>query len=395
MAEAFIQPDFLQGTTAEEIQQRMMNNLPEDIDGTPGGFAYDFTMPTALEKSELLNFHLIRAIMIMFPQWAWGDWLDKHAQSVGLTRRAATQASGTLTVTGISGTVIPAGFLFAVPAVNDSPAIEFAVQEETVIGASGSADISVAAVESGKSGNVPAGSVVIMTQPVTGITTITNPEAISGGTEEEDDETLRERILETLRNIGNSFVGCDADYIRWAKEVDGVGTVLIDTQYETAHPNYVRLTVLDRNGFPANDAILRNVYRHIMGVDRDSGEGDRTEERLAPIGAVLFVEPPGGTEIAYSITNLSLKEGFDTEAVLRAFGENLRNYYPAAKEAGVVRYTQVCSILSRTNGVIDFSALTMNGQTENITIGAGEYPYTKSLSTDGETEVQLFSVGGE
>ena len=71
-------PDFIDGSTPEDIQERMMANLPEDIDDMPGGFPYDFTMPSAIEKSELIQFHLVRALMAAFPQYAWGEWLDLH-----------------------------------------------------------------------------------------------------------------------------------------------------------------------------------------------------------------------------------------------------------------------------------------------------------------------------
>ena len=63
----FIQPDFMQGSTEAEIHERMMANLPDDIDDMPGGFPYDFTMPAAIEKSEFINYHMARALMIAFP----------------------------------------------------------------------------------------------------------------------------------------------------------------------------------------------------------------------------------------------------------------------------------------------------------------------------------------
>ncbi len=48
----FMAPDFVAGQSAEEVHARMMAALPLDIDRTPGGFPYDLTYPTALEKSE-------------------------------------------------------------------------------------------------------------------------------------------------------------------------------------------------------------------------------------------------------------------------------------------------------------------------------------------------------
>ena len=39
----FTTPDFMDSSSAEEIHERMMENLPDDIDDMPGGFPWDFT----------------------------------------------------------------------------------------------------------------------------------------------------------------------------------------------------------------------------------------------------------------------------------------------------------------------------------------------------------------
>ena len=228
----FTPPSWYIGETAEQIQARMMKQLPPDIDNIEGGFPYDFTMPTALEEDELINFVLIETIKIMFPAWAYGIYMDYHAAGVGLTRRAAAHAVGVITVTGVPGTQIPEGTIFCVPAVGDTPAIEYATQSVAAIGtaaeeeAYGTVDIPVQAVEGGVTGNVAADTVVFMAP----------------------DDDLYERIVLQEQTAGESFTGCDADYIRWAKEVDGVGTVLVDAQFEETHPNWVKLIVLDSNG---------------------------------------------------------------------------------------------------------------------------------------------------
>lgn len=60
MQPEFTRPEFIENNSAEEIHQRMMNNLPADIDDMPGGFPFDFTMPAALEKDEFINSHTAR-----------------------------------------------------------------------------------------------------------------------------------------------------------------------------------------------------------------------------------------------------------------------------------------------------------------------------------------------
>ena len=57
----FHRPECFDGSTTDEIHERMMASLPDDIDDMPAGFPYDFTRPAAEEKSEFINYHLIRA----------------------------------------------------------------------------------------------------------------------------------------------------------------------------------------------------------------------------------------------------------------------------------------------------------------------------------------------
>lgn len=64
----FHRPECFDGSTTDEIHERMMASLPDDIDDMPAGFPYDFTRPAAEEKSEFINYHLIRAVMLAFPQ---------------------------------------------------------------------------------------------------------------------------------------------------------------------------------------------------------------------------------------------------------------------------------------------------------------------------------------
>ena len=72
----FKQPEWLDGITTRGIEEKMMSNLPLDIDKTEGGFAWDLTYPTAIEKAEMLQYYMVMALKTMFPQWAEGRWLD-------------------------------------------------------------------------------------------------------------------------------------------------------------------------------------------------------------------------------------------------------------------------------------------------------------------------------
>jgi len=360
----------MDGQDSETIHKRMMDALPPDIDTTQGGFPWDFTKPTADEKAELLEFELMEGLKLMHPMWAYDTWLDLHAKEVGLTRKEANPASGYLTITGVPGTTIPEGFIFAVPATGGTAAIEYSVVENTDIDPGGSANVLVQAVIPGIAGNVAANTITIMATPMTGITGIANEEPMTGGTERESDDDLWQRIDDVNAGAGESFVGNDADYKRWAEEVSGVGTALPIPEWDG--PGTVKIILLDSNGDPASPTIIAAVYEYIVSPS------DRMQ-RKAPIGATVTVDKPNELMINYAFM-LTLETGYTAEAVVTAFKADLLKYYVEAKEEGVVRYNRVAAVLTGLEGVIDHTGLQINGGTANVAINDDEYPITGTVT---------------
>lgn len=375
MAQEFITPDFMLGTSAEEIQQRMMNNLPEDIDGMPGGFAYDFTKPTALEKSEIINFHLVRVLMLMFPQWAWGEWLDLHGQQKGVIRKEAVRASGFVTITGVPGTRLASGFIVCTAAANDAPSVLFALDDELILPANGTGTVAVTALEAGRGSNVKAGTVVIMAQPLTGIASITNAADITGGTEEEDDEAYQARIMEAYASEGTSYIGNDADLIRWAKEVPGIGDCIVNSAWDG--PGTIKLSLVDANGEPANAALCEAVYGHIISPN------DRQERLLQAGSGTLTVVPATTIAMSYVCAGIEYDDTTDPATIKKDFESALKTYYTTAKRDAEIRYVKVHALLADIPGVEDFASLTMNGAVSNIPLDADEYPATVLIELEG------------
>lgn len=358
-------PMILTDVDDDIIHARMLEALPNDIDKTEGGFAHDFTRPAALEKAEMM-IAVNDAVQVFFPAWSYGGYLDKLAGSVGLSRKAAQPAETYLEITGTEGTIVPTGFIFATPKSGDIASIEFAVVESTTISAEGKATVLVRCTETGLIGNVPENSITLMSSPMKGVTTIRNPAAATGGIETEDDESLRARIEEREKNNEASFVGNDSDYKRWAKEVDGVGSVVVVPEWMGKGSGTVKLIVMDANGMPANDTILKAVYDHIISPDN-------RDYRLAPIGAILTVTTAEAVGLTFSATIL-LEEDAVIDDVVKAYRTNLLAYFEEAKAESCIRYTRVCSVLSETKGVLDYSNMLLNGATANIAITADDYP---------------------
>lgn len=372
MAEEFITPEFVDNSDPDTIQSRMMNNLPVDISDMPADFPYDFTMPTAIEISRLIQYNLTRTLMLMFPMWAWGEWLDLHGVSAKVTRKQASRASGHVTVTGIAGTIIEEGTVFCTEGTTDVESVEFATTEEATIPEQGTVNIPVASVLTGATYNVTRNTVTLQKQPNENITSVTNENPIRGGTDEEDDDTYRERILEKLRSAEVSFVGCDADYVRWAKEVPGVGSAVVEPEWKG--PGTVKVVVADPDGSAVGEETLKAVENYIVSPK------DRLK-RLAPIGASVTISTVQDMTMKYRAV-IELESNYSVDNVKEAFLSALKTYYRTAKDNEEIRYTVVSALLSNTAGVIDFSGLKINSGTDNIAVAADYYPVTTLSDLD-------------
>lgn len=371
MSYEFTPPEFVDGAELEEIQQRMMDALPDGIDDMPGGFPYDFTMPTAIEKSELIQFHLVRTLMLMFPQYAWGDWLDLHAAAAGIERRPAGYASGSVTVTGDPGTVIPDGAIFCTEATDSTPALEYAADSMAIIPESGSVTVEVTAVEAGRESNTKKNTVVFALTSIKGLSTVNNPDDITGGTDVESDEDLLERIEEENFRDGATFIGNDSDYIRWAKEVVGVGDCIVVPTWNG--PGTVKLIIVDSNGEPANARLIEAVYDHIVSPH------DRSLRLLPTACAELTVEAATTKKISYTCTGLVYDDTTDIPTIVSQFKELVMKEYSEAKVEGILVYNQVRPLITDIPGVSDFDTFLMNGAEENIPLSNDEYAATDQV----------------
>lgn len=360
-------PSFLQNKSVEDLHEMMTQQLPADIDKSEGSHPWNLTMPTAYLASYFAEFVVTEALKLIWPKYAqdYAEAMIDHAEMRGLEQKAATYATGKITVTGDAGTEIPAGSAFSTGSVNGEPAVEFVTTEATIIGESGTVTVTVQAIEAGTVGNVPAGTIILKANKISGITGVANEEEITGGTEEESIEILQARIMDYDRSQGVSYVGSEADYKRWALEVNGTGSaVVIPAQDDTG---LITIVLTDQNGDPANETLRDAVYEHIMRTASPA-------ERLAPVnGGNIVIVAPETIDIAISVI-LEL----DGLTSLSTIKENilvaLKAYMVEAIEDKEVRWTKIGSAISSVQGVEDYKDLLLNGGTSNISITNQQLP---------------------
>jgi len=356
-------PEYLTDQTYETILQRMLDTLPSDLDKSEGSFIWDALSPAAIELA-LAAIWAQEVLRRGFAGTTFGAYLDLRCEEHGITRRPAVKATGQVTFTGTPGTVIPAGTQVSTVGSEAAPAIFFVTKSDATIGAGGTVTVDIEAVEAGASGNVAAGTITMLAQPVAGVTAVTNAAATSGGTDTEDDESLLARLLAKVRNPGTS--GNKADYINWALEVSGVSGVQVIPLWNG--PGTVKVVLLGTDKKPASADVVQAVQNYIAPT---SGTG----EGKAPIGASVTVV--AATPVNINVSATVVLTGTKTlEEVQAAFEKALDDYLASIAFASdpTVRYVKIGSLLLDMEGVQDYSNLLVNNGTANVVINLGEVP---------------------
>lgn len=189
---------------------------------------------------------LVETLRLALPQYSYGAWLRLLGALRGVWEREALKAKVTITIEAAPGTVIPAGAVAVAPAEADRPAIEFIILEKGNVTEAEAVDIEAEAIEPGVKGNVAAGTIIALKESIDGVFSITNLEAATGGTDIEDDDSFRERMLYSYQDPPLS--GAKSDYERWALEVSGVGGVFVEPLWDG--PGTVKVMILDASGTP-------------------------------------------------------------------------------------------------------------------------------------------------
>jgi uncharacterized phage protein gp47/JayE len=92
----------------QDANAGLTDDDPDWVDTREGSFYWDMTQPSAMECARLWD-AMTETIAAAFPSTAWGDYLDEHGTTFGLTRNPATPATGQLTFLASAATLIAAG----------------------------------------------------------------------------------------------------------------------------------------------------------------------------------------------------------------------------------------------------------------------------------------------
>lgn len=325
---------------------------PRYPDLIPGAILHDVYGSVSLELDREYDRIHVELPASAFPTTATGEWLDAWAEALGLERKDEVRALGSVRFTsdvdaGTPEVDIPAGTQASTEATSsEAEEIVFVTLADALIPAGGGqVDVDVEAYLAGAAGNVPANTVTFLQSDVNDVASVTNPEAMTTGTDVETDEALQYRVGRKLASAGGA--GNIADYENWGLEEPGVGFVTVEPNWAGA--GTVRSFLTDANNDPVGNPLLD---AHKARVDPNDGDGFG----LAPIGAVVTVATPGVTGTAVEAVlvfdpGFSLDGAGGTRALREEITEALRRYINRLRVGEDVIRAKVIAAIVNVDGV--------------------------------------------
>ena len=176
----------------EELQQNALETLGYDTNVSDTGNIGKILKIVAYMCNQLWQ-DVEGAYLSAFVGTATGVSLDRVAVLMGLSRDMDIASTVTVTFVGEVGATIEEGF-----EVSTDDNIVFFTTTEAIVGEGGTVDVICECEETGQVGNVKAGAITTIVQPVADLTSVSNTNDASGGKDKETDAEFRERIKESL-----------------------------------------------------------------------------------------------------------------------------------------------------------------------------------------------------
>ena len=209
----------------------------------------------------------------ILPDQADEEWLTKHGNMKRCYRKQPNPAVGYIRFDEVADGIV----------INKDQKVRRQVDQcmytvtQTITSANNVLRVPVVCDELGKKGNCDDGTSMSLITPVTGLSSTCFADSIESGTDVEDLESFRKRVIDRWYYTPQS--GADQDYVQWAKEVHGVTRSWCYRHW--AGVGSVGLMVA--NNDPVNPVLDNTTIQHVK----------KYIEPLAPVaGSMLIVFSP-------------------------------------------------------------------------------------------------------
>lgn len=211
----YITPNYAQLVQAQKQEMAGLNNqlsLQDDDDEMVRAHGVAAVVEGAYQHQQWI-------IKQLFAQTAEKEFLDYLAAKVGITRKQAVAATGSIKISGTEGASLSIGANIV------RNAYTWITTSLGTIDNTGFATVNAIALTTGTAGNLNENTLVTLASAPIGIQSQALALTMSGGSEQESDDDLRARVLFAQQNPEGN--GTKADYVRWAMAVEGVSSVYV------------------------------------------------------------------------------------------------------------------------------------------------------------------------
>ena len=349
--------------TVEEIYKTLRDGYA-GISGytPPEGSEFSIRLYAYAAQIQALFVHMDWVESQCFPQTATGDALTDHALTRGLSRKEGTRAAGRISFGRDEASEqelpIPAGTVCL-----NGNWVRFETVADGVIPAGERLiTLPASAVEAGVSGNTAAGTVTLLSLPPAGVSWCVNPSPFSGGQDQEDDEALRARLLDSYRRLPNGANA--AFYQNEAMRFDGV--VAADVLPRISGRGTVGVVIATASGLPSQE-LLDEVFAHLQSLREIAVDVTVTAPVPLPVTLSAEVAPRNGVTGAEACQN--------AEAALYGFFNGTRLGKP-------LLLSELQHVLHETPGLRNYRIL---APASDLAVTAGQLPMLAGL-TVGEID---------
>lgn len=282
----------------------------------------------------------------MFPDTATGEQLDLHAAQRGLSRKKGVKAHGLIAFRLDA----PLDYPFIVPkdticTTSDGSKNFISLQDVTISAGATYATVRAEAEKTGKIYNVKPDSITtIVTYFSVGIRIMTSSVFV-GGEDDENDESLRKRILTSFQNISNG--ANEAYYLALAQSVDGVQSASVINEAGTTG----RLLIY----VAGRGAVLNETQLSTLNALF-------TEQKCAGTNIVIYHASLVPVNINCSI---AIQTGASFEDVSENLTEALEKFFLDKNIGENITLAELGEIIFHVNGVKNYSFISMSDSVIN------------------------------
>lgn len=291
------------------------DGIPKLTDFNEGSVIYTICSAVAV-AADALGMSIYMCRLAAYLSTAIGEDLDNKCADYGITRKAASSAEGSFIFTknaaSSSDITIPSASKISTLPTGSSDIVSYTVDEDTVLPA-GSTSISVACTctETGSAGNLAANTALLLSSAIAGIDGVEIDTAITNGSDEETDDSLRERGLAAFQSLAH---GTAAYYESVVLAISGISSASVKAQNRGPGTLDIFITGAD-NSIPS-DSIVEEAQTEIDAVKVLTDDVKVLTPTLLTVNISITIYAESG----YTLSNLETSVQTAIETYINGLG---------------------------------------------------------------------------